>query len=285
MWNFFFFSCVLRAERYTLHSHHTSPLKISLILILLKEIFLHHFLYWKHISWQIKNTESFCSSYIYSLHLTNMLQAFSCRSKENLCKGNPHKSAWSWSKAIAAPSAAQRRRKILTHTYKPPSTYTHRNFCLMACTACTQKVNPLPRISISVIIFDSPLCPYPAFSVPIILTISADFHTGVLFTSPMHKVPKCNLRFPQFKKLMLSFHTKPKPSEKINPSHLCGSTYKLRPATLQQKTLSQPALLKNESSVSMALDLFQNWKDGYLSSKGQVFLWYSLFQLHQSQSS
>lgn len=82
MWNVFFFSCVLRAESYTLHSHHTSPLKISLILILLKEIFLHHFLYWKHISWQIKNTESFCSSYIYSLHLTNMLQAFSCMQEQ-----------------------------------------------------------------------------------------------------------------------------------------------------------------------------------------------------------
>lgn len=93
-----------------------SHLKISLILLLLKEIFLHHFLYWKHISGQIKNTESFCSSYIYSLHLKNMLQAYSCGSKKNLCKGTPCKSPQGCSKAIAAPSAAQRRRKIINNT-------------------------------------------------------------------------------------------------------------------------------------------------------------------------
>lgn len=46
------------------------------------------------------------------LHLKNMLQAFSCKSKENLCKGTPHKSPQGCSKAIAAPSAAQRRRKV-----------------------------------------------------------------------------------------------------------------------------------------------------------------------------
>lgn len=125
-----------------------------------------------------------------------MLQAFSCRSKENLHKGNPHKSARGCSKAIAAPSAAQRRRKILTHTYKPPFTYTHYNFCLIACTACKHtKKNLLPRISISVIIFDSPLSPYPAFSLSIILTITADLHTGVLFTSHMQKVPSVILGF------------------------------------------------------------------------------------------
>lgn len=174
-----------------------SHLKISLILLLLKEIFLHHFLYWKHISGQIKNTESFCSSYIYSLHLKNMLQAYSCGSKKNLCKGTPCKSPQGCSKAIAAPSAAQRRRKII-NTHKPPSTFTHCNFRLIPCTVCTHtQKNLLPRINISVIIFHSPSFPYPAFSLSIILTITAEqqFHTGVLFSSHLHKAPKAILGF------------------------------------------------------------------------------------------
>lgn len=95
------------------------------------------------------------------------------------------------SKAIAAPSAAHRRKIINTQT----TLHQHTLQLFPNSMYCLYTKKSAPKNQLSVIIFDSPLFPYPASSLSVILTITADFHTGVLFISHLHKVPSAILGF------------------------------------------------------------------------------------------